>query len=342
MPYKVFEENEKYCVYKVNADGEKSEKVACHDTEEKAKDQITAINMSESESGKSMHMEETEPMPMKEVSYNQIILDAEKEFMGKYDSGYVMEVYKEYMIVVRDGKLWKAPYSMSEEGCKIVDMPNWTEVQLDINFVNKFANELTAVKSVVVNGEEYVQAYGAIWGSTQERDLHKEWFSKSTQEMTSIFEQMGKIPYLFQHGADGVIKSTVIGEVTEMTTDDIGLWYRARVREHEAYKRMVKPLLEERKLFSSSGVLPAAKKVNKMTGEITRWPIIEITATHTPAEHRMLDMPIERVNKMYKSMGLPGFDVDADDGASEKDGWKLRTEQARLRNRYKQLTLDLN
>lgn len=341
MPYNVFEENDKYCVYKIDANGAKQDKIACHDTEEQAEDQVAAIRIAEArENGKAyMEDDEYEDKGIKPRSYNRIIMEAENEFMRNYDSGYVMEVYDNYMIVARDGKLWKAPYEM-DESCKISDMKEWDEVELDIGFVSKFEPTLTAIKSVVIDGEEFIQAYGAIWGSPQQRDLHKEWFSKSTEELTSVFDQMGKIPFFFQHAADETIKSTVIGEVVEMSTDDIGLWYRARVREHEAYKRMVKPLLEEKKLYSSTGVLPAAKRVNKMTGQIVRWPIIEITGTHTPAEHRMLGMPIEQVNKVYKSMGLPGFDVDADEQASEKDGLMLMTEQARLRNRYLGLKLE--
>ena len=52
-PYGVFEEGGEYCVYKVDEDGKKvGDKLGCHPTVDEAEDQITAINISESEKEK--------------------------------------------------------------------------------------------------------------------------------------------------------------------------------------------------------------------------------------------------------------------------------------------------
>ena len=53
MPWNVFAEDEKWCVYRLNADGERGELVACHDTEEDAQEQMAALYASENEADKS-------------------------------------------------------------------------------------------------------------------------------------------------------------------------------------------------------------------------------------------------------------------------------------------------
>lgn len=43
MPWKVYKENNKYCVHKLNPDDTQGEKVACHDTPKQANDQLKAL-----------------------------------------------------------------------------------------------------------------------------------------------------------------------------------------------------------------------------------------------------------------------------------------------------------
>jgi hypothetical protein len=47
MPYQVYKSGEKYCVHKKNPDGSKGKRIACHDSENKAKRQMRAIYASE-------------------------------------------------------------------------------------------------------------------------------------------------------------------------------------------------------------------------------------------------------------------------------------------------------
>lgn len=64
MPYMIQKDNDKYCVHKENADGSAGETIACHDTEDQAKEQMRALYASEADKsvmfyGDSVKMEKT-------------------------------------------------------------------------------------------------------------------------------------------------------------------------------------------------------------------------------------------------------------------------------------------
>jgi hypothetical protein len=270
-------------------------------------------------------------------SFDRMIDDVEdawEERFGEWN-GEVIEVFEKYFIAEKDRSLWKIPYSRNGEMVEFGEMPEWEAVKKTKDYV---AKHLTAIKAI---GEDEIGAYGMLWGDGNNKDYHGEYFTPNTAEIKSVFEGMGAIPFLFDHGMDGTVKSTVIGKVTEMEEDEIGLWFKAKITEHEAYKKLVKPLIDQRKLFPSSGVLPAAKRV-KNTGEITRWPMVEMTGTHRPAEYRMLDMPISELNKHYKSAGLPELNAEAEepDYGSEKERLERKLKQQELEARLTEFTLE--
>lgn len=262
-------------------------------------------------------------------SFKEMHEEVEREWAEKYGSGYVAAVHERHAIVLKDGNFWKVPYERNGDDISLSKNNEWVEVEPQRGFTEKFiqdqGHKLTAIKSL---GEDRVGAYAILWGDENKRDLHKQFFTKNTQELTSILDQMGALPYMFQHGADGVVKSIVMGQVDTLTPDEVGLWFEAKIREHEAYKKFVAPLMEKQVLYPSSGVLPAAMRVKK-NGEITRWPIVEVTGTNIPAEHRMLTAPISELNKMYKMAGLPEFaeQEEADGKVSEKETLTLQIEQ---------------
>ena len=202
--------------------------------------------------------------------------------------------------------------------------------QESVKSTNVIDSDQNDVEASAIKREIYIKsiapnrlgAYGIIWGSESEKDLHDEFFTAKTRDLTSILEAMGKVPMIFDHGQDdSVMKSTPFAAVDYMESDEIGLWFEAQVQKHDMYKEYIKPLIDSQKLYPSSGTLPAAKRVSK-SGEITRWPIIEMTATPTPAEYRMLDVPISEIKAAYKSIGvtLPDdvFKSDDDEPEAEK------------------------
>ena len=145
-----------------------------------------------------------------------------------------------------------------------------------------------------------VGAYAVLWGSETKKDLDGEFFTEKTEELTKIFDAVGKLPLLYQHTADAVLKTHVLGIVDTLKADSVGLWYEAQLLMSSEYDEWVKKLIQSGKLKTSSQTFPNAKDSNKTTGEITRWPIVEITATPTPAEYRM--PPLEILKSVYDGM----------------------------------------
>ena len=166
-----------------------------------------------------------------------------------------------------------------------------------------------AIKSI---GRGRVGNYLCVWGDQEQRDLGNEYFTPDTQELTAVFEAMGGVPAIYHHAMDGTLKSAVVGIVDRMERDDTGLWIEAQIREHDLYKRMIMPLIEKKKLGWSSGTLPGARQVNKATGEIVRWPIVEASMTPTPAEWRMaVQWPVQSIKSAYEAAGLSSASLES-------------------------------
>lgn len=187
-------------------------------------------------------------------------------------------------------------------------------------------------------GENRFGAYGVLWGDESKKDLAEEYFDENTEDLLAIFDAMKKIPYCIEHAGDDRVKKIVAAEVDVMEKDSKGVWWEAKVIDHEAYVEYVKPLIDRGVLYSSSGTLPAARRVNK-SGRITRWPIVEMTGTTTPCEWRMLETPIELIEEHYKSIGLKFLEDQSESDTSEAENRDI--EKMYLKAKIKQSKLNL-
>jgi hypothetical protein len=273
-------------------------------TEEKAKEQAKELGCSgahEMPDGSYMpcssHEEFVELSGKKSIS-----VDVDNiEFYLDDENDWLLEI---------DSELVKSFIKSSDEAT------DETDIDVDPRF---------AVKAL---GKNRLGAYGILWGDEENQDLHDEHFTKDTKDITAIFNAMGKVPLVVHHAADDKVKTFVYGEVDVMEMDDIGLWYEAKIKEFETYRRYVLPFLEKGILFSSSGTLPAAKRVTK-SGEIVRWPIAEMTTTWMPAEYRMLERPVSEIKSGYEEIGLD-YDLSEYDNETEETDTK-GAEKARLK-----------
>jgi phage head maturation protease len=224
----------------------------------------------------------------------------------------IRDIFPDHVIVAKGygmgAKLFKVPYSVEPDGEIEFDFDTMTPVQLKMEWVAKSIklDNPYVVKSV---GENKLGGYGIVWGSEDVKDFHDEYFTKSTEGLTNIFDGMGAIPFLFNHGGDSAIKSQVLGKVVKMESDDVGLWYEAQITNHELYKKYVAKLISQGKLYSSSGTLPAAKSVDG--SYITSWPVAEISGTALPADfHQIFDgHNISEIKSYYKSIGINDEDL---------------------------------
>jgi hypothetical protein len=374
MPYTISKNSKgKFCVYKKGKDGARTGKsLGCHTTRDKAVDQIGAI---ESNEGKSINyivptdvkldangvmtttvssnstndytyidwdnVEDVTPYKasMEEVtsgalSFNDLINNVRDAWYEENEyRGWVVEVYTDRVIVSLDKKHWSIPYTFDSDG-DVDFAPNneWTEVERK----SEWAAKSFPIKAL---GDDRIGGPAMLFGNEKEKDLDEEFFTKSTEEVDKIFKAMDKLPWLVEHAHDDHLKSEVIAEVDTLEQRDGGWWWEAKVKQHQLYLDYVEPLIEKGMLFTSTGTLPAAKRVKKSTGEITRWPIVEITGTVSPMEYRMLEVPIEDVKAHYKSIGLEFLKEKTDKEETEED--PKGAEKARVEARVRQSELNL-
>jgi hypothetical protein len=196
----------------------------------------------------------------------------------------------------------------------------------------KPAAEYMAIKSLPGNR---VGSYAVLWGTEDRRDLTEEYFDKSTEELTAVFDAVGRLPFIYHHGLDEEVKTKVIGVVDTLTPDSIGLWYEAQLKMADEYDTAIKQMFDDKRLKTSSQTFAVARRVNSKSGHIERWPIVEITATPAPAEHRM--PAIEVLKSAYDEIGsdfgefLKRYSEDKTQGA-EKARALLSIQRLRLEN----------
>lgn len=182
--------------------------------------------------------------------------------------------------------------------------------------IPNFVDERLTIKALTPNR---VGSYLCIWGSPTKTDIAGEWFAQDTQELTAIFDSVGRVPAIYHHAIDDTLKSLVIGTVDTMKADDVGLWIEAQIQRRKEYEKFIEPLIDRQALGWSSGTLPMARRVNKATGKIERWPIVEASMTPQPAEYRMAHQwPVRNLKSLYLKAGLPADILDQLTGASSK------------------------
>ena len=134
------------------------------------------------------------------------------------------------------------------------------------------------------------------------KDTDGEYFSDNTDLCLDWFPT--ERPMLYQHGMDAGPGVSVVGRVDSATArkDVDGWWVQAQLDAGNRYYDSIKALIEQGKLFASSGAMPHLVKRGK-GGELTRWPWVELSLTPTPANLYAV-VEAADVAKHYKSAGL--------------------------------------
>ena len=243
----------------------------------------------------------------------------------EYDMPYCpTDVFVDFAIVKSPNGLYQIPYSFDAETydvtlgepnkVKIEYVPDDTENDGDSESVDagdekykemmdkKALDELLSVKAL---SDDRVGGYALIWGSESQKDLTGEFFDAQTDELKTIFSALGRLPLLYHHGLDESIKTSVIGIVDDIHEDSVGMWYSAQLRKSGEYDEYIKKLIAGGKLKTSSQTFGVARKVNEETGRIERWPLVELSVTPTPAEHRLPS--IEFLKSAFSDVGCTDF-----------------------------------
>ena len=113
------------------------------------------------------------------------------------------------------------------------------------------------------------------------KDLHKQFFSAKTNFAFDWFKER---PLLYAHGFNDKIKLDVVGTVKQWAIKGTnGVWVQAQLDQSKEYFEGIEQLINDKKLFFSSGSVGHLVEVNRKTGEIEQWPWIELTLTTSPA-----------------------------------------------------------
>ncbi len=135
------------------------------------------------------------------------------------------------------------------------------------------------------------------------QDAYGEHFTKSTDFALSWFPDDGR-PLLYHHGLDSDAAIVPVGRVKGYEIKaDIGVWTRAQLDKSSEYFGAIKELVKAGKLFFSSGAMAHLVEVDRKSGEIRRWPWVELSLTPTPA-NLLATVDFATATKHYKSAGL--------------------------------------
>lgn len=184
--------------------------------------------------------------------------------------------------------------------------------------------DLLSVKAL---GGDRIGSYGVLWGNKKQRDLTGQWFEPDTDDLLTVFKGMGKLPFFYHHTMDSAVKADVVGQVDVMVPDDIGIWYEAQLSRASKFRSVVKQLAGEGALGSSSGAAPGGRAVLP-SGKISRWPIVEMSGTPTPAEPRMMERPIAEIKAAFTSIGLE-FPNEGPSGKGDEESRRADLERER-------------
>lgn len=132
------------------------------------------------------------------------------------------------------------------------------------------------------------------------KDVDGEFFSTKTN---FAFDWFPERPLLYHHGLDKDAGISVVGRVKSWESKtDLGIWTKAQLETSNEYFEAIKELVRQGKLYFSSGTMRHLVKVNK-SGEIERWPWVELSLTPAPA-NLLAEVEMTAAEKHFDVAGI--------------------------------------
>lgn len=116
-------------------------------------------------------------------------------------------------------------------------------------------------------------------GPVDGKDLEGEFFSPRTDFMFDFLA--GERPVLYDHGHEPSVKADIVGRVVEYNRTDAGVWTIVQLDRRARYLAALQELVDRGAMSFSSGAYPSLVEIEK-SGEILRWPWVELSLTPTP------------------------------------------------------------
>jgi hypothetical protein len=173
------------------------------------------------------------------------------------------------------------------------------------------------------------------------QDLYGEHFTKATDFAFSWFpdSEQGSRPLLYHHALDSDAGLAPVGRVKSYEVKaDIGVWTQAQLDKSSEYFDAIKDLVKAGKLFFSSGAMAHLVEVDRRSGEIRRWPWVELSLTPTPA-NLLASVDLVTASKHFELAGLKAVwdEKDPAVGAALK-----ACSQQRVKEMASEMDLDLD
>lgn len=131
-------------------------------------------------------------------------------------------------------------------------------------------------------GPDTIEGLAIPFGSPDDLDTDGEFFSPATDLCLDWFGKSGR-PALYDHGLDAALKTALVGRQTDYDVRDDGIWAQSQLDRNAKYRKAIDRLVNEGALGYSSGAMAHLAQKDAATGEITRWPWVELSLTPIPA-----------------------------------------------------------
>ena len=163
-----------------------------------------------------------------------------------------------------------------------------------------------------------VEGYGVIFGG---KDLYGDTFTADTDFMLDYVPVKA---VLYDHRLGDIPASReVIGKVTSIRKDDVGLLVEAELDKRAKWRPIVEELLQQDALGWSSGSIGHMVDYvsGKGQGVIKSWPIVEFSLTPTPAEPRTMAPygPGIQRKSAAETEATSGSEAELAEGAAEAE-----------------------
>ncbi len=234
---------------------------------------------------------------------------------GFYFDPWITATYENVVIVDERNVLYAVPYARGEE-IKFASFPEWEIVEKDESFETKaqmmgaqFARFVAPKLKTAGDWELDVLAvpYG---GPDFGKDAQGEFFTPDTDLALENFETPLVVYY---HGFDEnkmpMKTPEIIGEVVSQETKADGHWVRILLDKTNEYAKKVWEAAKKGLAKASSGTVAHLAR-SEWSGEITYWPLAEITLldtneTQQPANAYAVALPVMKALYAKAGISLP-------------------------------------
>lgn len=281
MPYRVFEQDEQYCVYKIDEDGEPiDDTLGCHDTRDEAEAQVRALYANEPEAKAVWTTRYINDLP--DDAFLYIEPGGEKDEEGKT----VPRSLRHFPYKDANGKVDLPHLRNAIARIPQSNAPGLTTEKK--RALQEKARRILAEeqgKSLWIKSETEdtltLGGWGVVFGGA---DLQGEYFTPDTDFW--LDKLPGPRPVLYEHTMHPILKSEMLGATSNIEQRDEGLWVEMELDRHNRYVEGLRRLVEEGALGISSGT--AAHLMRREGRHIISWPLVEFSLTPMPAEPRTL------------------------------------------------------